>query len=171
MNRLMLALIAMGLAGCATGPPINEKTVPNIAGSWVGFLSPLGGLLALGGVTSGEMRATLTQEGRAVTGSMTGPGFEAKVWGRLYGHEFSGSIEGATREGAGSVRFDARVEGDRMEAILEHTPVTLRRTQDSSRILMKNPRTDQVLVCEGPMNAIEQCVAALERDGWKRLVP
>lgn len=46
----------------------------------------------------------------------------------------------------------------------------------ASQIVMKNPRTDQVIVCQGdpwlqfnPWRTAEKCAEALERDGWKRL--
>ncbi len=46
----------------------------------------------------------------------------------------------------------------------------------AGQIVMKNPRTDQVVVCSGhqanafdPYRSTEKCAAALEADGWKRL--
>ncbi len=43
-------------------------------------------------------------------------------------------------------------------------------------IVMKNPRTDQVVICSGrqanafdPYRSTEQCAKALEADGWNRL--
>ncbi len=45
-----------------------------------------------------------------------------------------------------------------------------------SQITMKNPRTDQVVICQGdpwlqwnPWRTAEKCAQALERDGWQRL--
>jgi hypothetical protein len=43
----------------------------------------------------------------------------------------------------------------------------------TSNIVMKNPRTDQIQVCQRPpfgeIRAAENCAEALERDGWIRL--
>ena len=46
----------------------------------------------------------------------------------------------------------------------------------AGQIVMKNPRTDQVIICTGqqaaafnPYRSTEQCAKALEADGWKRL--
>ena len=46
----------------------------------------------------------------------------------------------------------------------------------AGQIVMKNPRTDQVIICSGrqanafdPYRSTEQCAKALEADGWKRL--
>ncbi len=46
----------------------------------------------------------------------------------------------------------------------------------AGQIVMKNPRTDQVVICSGhdanafdPYRSTEKCATALEADGWKRL--
>ena len=43
----------------------------------------------------------------------------------------------------------------------------------TSNIVMKNPRTDQIQVCQRPpfgeVRAAEKCAEALEHDGWIRL--
>ncbi len=46
----------------------------------------------------------------------------------------------------------------------------------AGQIVMKNPRTDQVVICSGqqanafdPYRSTEKCAEALEADGWKRL--
>jgi hypothetical protein len=43
----------------------------------------------------------------------------------------------------------------------------------TTNIVMKNPRTEQIQVCQRPtfgeVRAAENCAEALERDGWIRL--
>lgn len=126
LGRATVAGVLM--IGCATATS-DSPEVPDVSGTWVGFISAGGGLLALGGITSGEMRLTLAQHGRGVTGTLTLPGTRATVNGRLYANEFSGSATGEAMQGGGTVRLDATVVGDRMEAVLEFTLVTLRRSQ------------------------------------------
>ncbi len=45
----------------------------------------------------------------------------------------------------------------------------------TSNIVMKDPRTGQVLICQRPtfgeIRAADNCAEALERDGWVRLKP
>jgi hypothetical protein len=162
-----IAVAGLLAAGCVTAAP--EQPVPDIAGAWSGFLIP-GGLLAFAGVTSGELQVTFAQRGRAATGDVVGQGLRGTIDAVLFGNQLTGTFRGLAFRG-GNVDFQAQVVGDRMEAVLEHSPVTLRKAPATPRVLMKNPRTDQVIACEGAAGDVARCVSALERDDWTRLAP
>jgi len=61
-------------------------------------------------------------------------------------------------------------------AVLLATTVPLIGCAAPHQIVMKNPRTDQIIVCQGylylqwnPYETARKCAEALEADGWKRL--
>lgn len=114
--------------GGSVGGPVG------FAGTWVGYLSPRGGMLSMGGVTHGELRVTLEERAGSFTGTLAGPGIRGEIGGRIYGSEISGSFWGRTGQGAGSVTFSAKLVSDRLEAMLDLSPVTLERAPDEKPV-------------------------------------
>lgn len=97
---------------------------------WIGSIAPVGGILGtMAGVGADEVRLTLIQSGRSVSGEMSFPGARGIVSGTLYGNDFGGSFTGRTGQGAGNVSVNLTVAGDRMDGFVEHSPIRLRRVR------------------------------------------
>ena len=124
-----IAAVGLLAAACATAG-VESARVPDVSGTWVGTISPVGGMLAtMAGVAAGEVRVTLVQRGREVSGGASLSGGRWTVRGLLYGLDFSGSITGETGQGAGGIPVNLTITGDRMEGFAEFSPITLRRAR------------------------------------------
>lgn len=121
--------VALLAAGCA-GTRADDSPLPDVAGTWVGSIAPVGGILAtMAGVGAGEVRMILVQRGRAVSGEVALPGARGTLSGALYENEFGGSFTGRTGQGAGDVPVTLTVTGDHMKGFVEYSPITLRRAR------------------------------------------
>ncbi len=167
LARLFIALLVAGCAGVHSETP----QLPVLDGPWVGDIAIRAGDLGSTGPRDGELRLLLKQHGNAVTGRVDGPGLHGTLRAALRGDELAGTAALQVVLGAGTVDFGGTVYDDRIEALLDNNPVTLRRPPPDALVLMKNPKTEQVIQCQGSRDVVDRCVTALEQDGWKRLTP
>ncbi len=122
VHHVVLGLI---LAACATSAP--AQPVPNIGGTRVGEFNPVYETFNTVLLPRSQARVRLTQTGRNVTGDFSALGLSGTINGRLDGNQLTGSMDGQTATTAANVRFDARVEGDTLRAIVDNNPITLKR--------------------------------------------
>ena len=166
---LVLTFPLCALLGACASTPAPTGPVPNIAGSYVGEFNPSYPTFDTSMLPSSLAHVRLQQQGRDVTGSFSALGLSGDITGRLDGNQLTGNLDGQTDTTAGNARFDAKVDGDTLQAILDNNPLTLKRIEPRQAVAMQNPRTKQVILCQGSPAAISGCAQGLGKDGWKRL--
>lgn len=125
---LAFAVVGAVTTGCAPVAAPAPGADP-LTGLWIGTIEVGPGLLALGGASSGQLRAQLEQRGRIVTGVIAAPGLRGTLRLVRDGPDLYGSAEGSTPQGAGGVTFVGAMEGNQIEGKLENSRVRLRRAQ------------------------------------------